>query len=66
MGSEIDWEEAKRTLSVGDLLCFRVTQNCAFGIFLEIPNVPFQGLVQVADFRDEGCMTSSHSHRSAR
>ncbi len=36
------------------------TQHWPFGIFVEIPQIPFQGLVQITDFRDEGRMTPDH------
>src|SRR5205809_7654588 len=53
-----NWEEVEHTLEVGTRLRVRVTQHWPFGIFVEIPNVPFQGLIQITDFKDEGIMTT--------
>lgn len=52
-----DWETTKRTLPVGTRVRARVTRHWPFGIFVDIPNVPFQGLVQITEFKDEGRMT---------
>jgi len=53
------WENAIRALPIGKRLEVRVSQHRPFGVFVEIPNVPFLGLIQITDFKDEGVMTST-------
>jgi ribosomal protein S1 len=55
--TDIPWETVKETLPIGERLKVRVTRHWPFGVFVEIPNIPFQGLIQITDFRDEGRMT---------
>jgi len=58
MGAEQqDWENSKLALPLGRRLEVRVSQHLPFGVFVEIPNVPFLGLIQITDFKDEGTMT---------
>jgi ribosomal protein S1 len=52
-----DWEAAKQALPIGTRQRARVTQHRPFGIFVDIPNFQFQGLVQITEFKDEGKMT---------
>ena len=55
--TELTWENVRDKLPVGTRIQGRVTQHWPFGVFVEIPRIPFQGLVQLTDFRDEGRMT---------
>lgn len=52
-----DWESTKQTLPVGTRLRGRVSRHWPFGIFVDIPSIPFQGLVQITEFKDTGKMT---------
>lgn len=55
--TDISWETIKETLPINARLTVRVTLHRPFGVLVEIPNIPFQGLIQITDFRDEGRMT---------
>ncbi len=51
------WDELKRSLRVGSRVAGFVTRHEPFGVFVEIPGIPFEGLVQITGFKDEGRMT---------
>jgi hypothetical protein len=51
------WAEIKESLPVGSIVSCVVTGHAPFGVFVKIPGVPFDGLIQITDFKDEGRMT---------
>ena len=51
------WETAKHSLNVGDFVRGVVRSHEPYGVFVEILDVPFPGLVQITDFKDQGRMT---------
>ncbi len=57
--SETSWDELKDTLRVGTRVRGTVARHAPFGIFVAIPGIPFDGLVQITDFKDNGRMTPS-------
>ena len=61
MASTVDtdraWEALKRTLRAGPVVRGTVTGHAPFGIFVDVPDVPFAGLVQITEFKDGGRMT---------
>jgi len=54
--SETTWEELKSALPVGSKIRGTVLRHAPFGIFVAIPTSPFDGLVQITDFKDSGRM----------
>ncbi len=52
------WDETKRELRAGSLVSCTVTRHAPFGVFAKIPGLPFDGLIQIIDFKDEGKMTA--------
>jgi ribosomal protein S1 len=56
--SDVDrWAEIKESLPVGSIVSCVVTRHAPFGVFAEISGVPFDGLIQITDFKDAGRMT---------
>jgi hypothetical protein len=53
----LEWERAKHSLRVGDRIKGIVRSHEPYGVFVEIAGVPFRGLVQITDFKDNGRMT---------
>jgi len=51
------WNEIKQSLKVGDRVTGKVIRHAPFGLFVRIDGIPFDGLVQITDFKDEGRMT---------
>jgi ribosomal protein S1 len=54
----IDWAGTKRSLLVGSLVSCAITRHAPFGVFAYIAGIPFEGLIQITDFKDEGRMTA--------
>jgi hypothetical protein len=57
MNDAAGWEEVKRSLPVGSMVSGVVTKHAPFGVFIKISDVPFDGLIQITDFKDAGRMT---------
>jgi len=57
MNNDQAWETLKHTLRVGTLVRGLVTYHAPFGIFVAIPDSPFEGLVLITNFKDSGTMT---------
>jgi ribosomal protein S1 len=57
VNSDNEWTILKSALSLGTRVRGIVRGHEVFGIFVRIPNTPFDGLVQITDFKDEGRMT---------
>ena len=57
MSETAGWTEIKRSLPIGTLASCVVARHAPFGVLVEIAGVPFDGLVQITDFKDEGRMT---------
>ncbi len=53
----ISWEQLKNSLEVGELLQGRVIKHEPYGVFVSL-ELPFEGLIQITDFKDEGVMSS--------
>jgi predicted RNA-binding protein with RPS1 domain len=51
------WDEIQRKLPVGSLVSCRITRHAPYGVFAKISGVPFNGLIEITDFKDEGRMT---------
>src|SRR5947207_43933 len=58
MNAEITWETLKDVMQVVTKVRGVVSRHLPFGIFVSIDGVPFQGLVQITDFKDSGKMTA--------
>ncbi len=54
---ELSWEELKASLKVGTRLQGVVARHAAFGVFVDLPGLQWEGLIQITDFRDEARMT---------
>jgi ribosomal protein S1 len=52
------WDRVKARLVPGSCVQGTVQKHFPFGVFVDIPGIPFKGLIQVVDFRDEGAMTA--------
>ena len=50
------WDEIQRKLPGGSLVSCTITRHAPYGAFARIPEVPFDGLIQITDFKDEGRM----------
>ena len=57
MSNVAGWDEIKESLPVGSVVSCVVTRHAPFGIFVKISGVPFDGLIQITDFKDAGRMT---------
>ncbi len=57
--SETSWDELNDTLRVGTRVRGTVARHAPFGMLAFIPGIPFDGLVQITDFKDSGRMTPS-------
>jgi len=55
--SQTAWEELKDPLRIGTNVRGKVLRHAPFGIFVWLPGIPFDGLVQITDFKDTGRMT---------
>jgi ribosomal protein S1 len=55
--SQTAWEEVKDSLRIGMKIRGKVLRHAPFGIFVSLPEIPFDGLVQITDFKDAGRMT---------
>ncbi|HEV2970015.1 MAG TPA: hypothetical protein VGY55_08495 [Pirellulales bacterium] len=53
------WNAVKHSLPVGTHVWCCVKEHRPFGVFATIENVPFDGLIQITDFKDVGRMTPS-------
>ena len=53
------WEMAKQTLPVGTHVQCQVKEHHPFGVLTTISGLPFDGLIQITDFKDIGRMTPS-------
>lgn len=51
------WEYTKENYPVGTKLRGTVIRHKPYGVFVSIPNLDFEGLIQIPDFKDEGAMT---------
>lgn len=51
------WDMLKATLTPGSIVQGSVRQHWPFGVFVDIQRIPFVGLIQITDFKDEGVMT---------
>jgi ribosomal protein S1 len=54
-----DWNDLKKDLQIGTLISGTVERHFPFGIFVTLPGVPFKGLVEISDIKDQGPMTPS-------
>jgi ribosomal protein S1 len=50
------WETVKQRLAVGTLVRCRVKEHHPFGILTTLADCPFDGLIQITDFKDVGRM----------
>jgi ribosomal protein S1 len=51
------WEKLKQSLPIGSIVSGVATRHAPFGVFVTITGVPFDGLIQITDFKDTGRMT---------
>ncbi len=54
--SHTAWEELKESLRIGTKVQGKVLRHAPFGILVSLPGIPFDGLVQITDFKDTGRM----------
>jgi ribosomal protein S1 len=59
MTSNVDWEKVKAAFKVGTIVQGFVRSHEPYGMFVDIPGIPFRGLVQITDFKDEGRMSAA-------
>jgi ribosomal protein S1 len=52
-----DWEAAKRAFPPGARVTGTVQAQVPFGVFVNIPDSPFQGLIMLVHFKDGERMT---------
>jgi ribosomal protein S1 len=57
MGDKPGWEAVKVAFPIGTRVRGTVVQHAPYGVFVDVPGIPFKGLVQITDFRDSGRMT---------
>jgi ribosomal protein S1 len=57
MDATTSWEDVKRNLLVGAHVHCRVKEHRAFGVFVTIGLLPFDGLIPIIQFKDSGRMT---------
>ncbi len=55
--AEASWDSLKSALAVGTKVHGKVLRHAPFGVFVAIPGVPFDGLIQITDFKDNGRMS---------
>jgi ribosomal protein S1 len=55
--SQISWEQVKDSLPIGKNVRGKALRHAPFGIFVSLPGLPFEGLVQITDFKDLGPMS---------
>ena len=48
------WDEIRRKLPAGSPVSCTITRHAPYGVFANIPGLPFDGLIQITDFKDEG------------
>lgn len=53
----LTWAGTQQKLPIGSLVSCTIVNHAPFGVFVKIQDVPFYGLIQITDFRDEGRMT---------
>jgi ribosomal protein S1 len=53
------WESVKESLPIGTHVVCRVLEHRPFGVFAMLAALPFDGLIQITDFKDEGPMNPS-------
>lgn len=54
MSKENCWQDTKHKLPIGTRVCGQVTKHQPFGFFVVLPDVEFEGLIQITDIKDEG------------
>ncbi len=59
MATDAEWNEVKRSLFIGTAIRCRVREHHPFGVYATIVGIPFDGLIQITDFKDVGRMTPS-------
>ena len=57
MTNDDGWQTTKDALAVGSHVRCRVKEHRPFGVFTAIRDVPFDGLIQITEFRDAGPMS---------
>lgn len=57
--SQSAWEEIKDSLPIGTRVRGTVLRHAPFGVFVALPGIPFDGLVQITDFKDTGPMSTN-------
>jgi ribosomal protein S1 len=55
--SQTAWQELKNSLRIGTKVRGKVVRHAPFGIFVALPEIPFDALVQITDFKDTGRMS---------
>ena len=53
---EITWNELKQKLNIGSVISGTILRHEPYGVFVDI-GYPYEGLIQITDFKDEGKMT---------
>jgi ribosomal protein S1 len=59
MANDEAWKRAKQMLPLGARVRCRVKEHHPFGVLTTISSIPFDGLIQITDFKDAGRMTPS-------
>ena len=57
INSQTAREELKDSLPIGTKVRGKVIRHALFGIFVSLPGIPCDGLVEITDFKDTGRMT---------
>ncbi|MGL4460519.1 MAG: RNA-binding protein [Planctomycetia bacterium] len=57
MNESPNWAEVKKSFPVGSKVNCMVTKHMPFGVFVRIMGIPYDGLIQITDFKDTGRMT---------
>jgi hypothetical protein len=59
MTNDDAWRTTKQALPVGTHVRGRIKEHHPFGVLTAILDIPFDGLIQITDFKDAGRMTPS-------
>jgi ribosomal protein S1 len=52
----ISWSTLKKIMTIGEIVKGQVTRHAPYGVFVDL-GIPFEGLIQITDFKDQGIMS---------
>ncbi len=57
-----EWEKLKEKVKIGDFLIGKVSRHRPFGVFVDLEETPFDGLIQIVDFGPNLNVESPHDY----